>query len=386
MAPHSSKARGSLSRIWCAAALGCVGLWRSHVTTFSFTPSRRLRIARDVSRAALVVREDASLWSIHLGDEVSGSVTNLNELSADIDMGLDSKLLAGNLFISNWMPSKDGNIGEVFKVGDEVTARVRDITKLKGYRRWCLVLASADHPAFAKKPFTDFKLGQALTGTVLRKTRNMLFLDVGAVKDAGIGINEAGNLAVGDKLEVRVSSVSNARLVLLPAATMKVVGDKVTGRVVALHPPFSVDIDVGTGLPATLHLSNWLPGDGKQVDDLFKVGDEVTARVRGVKKDDRYRDIYELASADHPVFEFTPLTDFELRQQVTGKVLSGDEKYVYVDIDAVAVGAVPREEAGVRREGEAVELEVVRMSNDGLTLVPFLGPSMDSSAQDSEDV
>eukprot|EP00931_Biecheleriopsis_adriatica_P114257 TRINITY_DN8980_c0_g2_i1.p1 TRINITY_DN8980_c0_g2~~TRINITY_DN8980_c0_g2_i1.p1 ORF type:complete len:219 (+),score=27.05 TRINITY_DN8980_c0_g2_i1:67-723(+) len=165
---------------------------------------------RDVSRATARAA-DLDIETVQLGQELSGKVSSLNPKSADIDFGLNFK---GNIFVTKLGKPIDTKITDILKVGDVVTGRVQSIKKrTKGeVQDFWVELSQLDNPMFAKKPLAEFSEGDIVSGTVQRHFKNKLFVDVGAMVDAGVAIAKAGNLTAGTSIELKVTSVTNNKI------------------------------------------------------------------------------------------------------------------------------------------------------------------------------
>eukprot|EP00931_Biecheleriopsis_adriatica_P114256 TRINITY_DN8980_c0_g1_i1.p1 TRINITY_DN8980_c0_g1~~TRINITY_DN8980_c0_g1_i1.p1 ORF type:complete len:217 (+),score=35.47 TRINITY_DN8980_c0_g1_i1:65-715(+) len=180
------------------------------VSSSSGDSSLRGTRSRDVSRA-MARAADLDIETVQLGQELSGKVSSLNPKSANLDFGLNFK---GNIFITKLGQPIDTKIADILKVGDVVTGRVQAIKKrtIGDVQDFWVELSQLDNPMLSKRPLAELSEGDIVSGTVQRHFKNKLFVDVGAMVDAGVAIAKAGNLTAGTSIELKVTSVTNNKI------------------------------------------------------------------------------------------------------------------------------------------------------------------------------
>ena len=172
-----------------------------------FNPRRR-RVIGD--RKQLIVAKKAEMQKalfekIAVGDKVEGTVKNVTDFGAFIDLGGAD----GLLHISEMSWGRIENPKKVFKVGDKVTALIKDINGEK-------IALSMKFPE--TNPWADaaekYAVGNVVTGKVARMTDFGAFVELAPNKDGMVHISK-----LSDKRVAKVEDVVN-------------IGDEVTVRVV----------------------------------------------------------------------------------------------------------------------------------------------------------
>ena len=172
-----------------------------------YNPKRRRYIG---NRKTLVVAKKEELQKelfdrIHEGDIVEGSVKNVTDFGAFVDLGGAD----GLLHISEMSWGRVENPKKVFKVGDKVSVLVKEISGTK----IALSLKFADANPW-KDAATKYAVGNVVTGKVARMT------DFGAFVELETGVDAL----------LHVSQISKDHIEK-PADALKV-GDEVTAKVV----------------------------------------------------------------------------------------------------------------------------------------------------------
>ena len=175
-----------------------------------YNPKRRRYIG---DRKQLLVAEKAEkqqklLESIHVGDVVEGTVKNVTDFGAFIDIGGAD----GLLHISEMSWGRVENPKKVFKVGDTVKTFIKDINGSK----IALSLKFEDENPW-KDAAVKFAVGNEVTGKVARMT------DFGAFVELEPGVDEL----------LHVSQISKYHIEK-PSDVLKV-GDEVTAKVVVFN-------------------------------------------------------------------------------------------------------------------------------------------------------
>ena len=171
-----------------------------------FNPRRR-RVIGD--RKQLIVAKKAEMQKalfekIHVGDKVEGTVKNVTDFGAFIDLGGAD----GLLHISEMSWGRIENPKKVFKVGDKVTALIKDINGEK-------IALSMKFPE--TNPWADaaekYAVGNVVTGKVARMTDFGAFVELEPGVDALLHVSQisrdhvdkpADALTIGQEIEARV--------------------------------------------------------------------------------------------------------------------------------------------------------------------------------------
>ena len=177
-----------------------------------FNP-RRNRIIGD--RRQLLVAEKAELQKavfekLNVGDKVTGTVKNVTDFGAFIDLGG----VDGLLHISEMSWGRVESPKKVFKVGDEVEVLVKEMTETK-------IALSLKFPE--TNPWvnaaTDFAVGTEVTGKVARMTDFGAFVELAPGVDALLHVSQisrahvekpADVLAVGQEITAKIVELNEA--------------------------------------------------------------------------------------------------------------------------------------------------------------------------------
>ena len=177
-----------------------------------FNPRRR-RVIGD--RKQLIVAKKAEMQKalfekIHVGDKVEGTVKNVTDFGAFIDLGGAD----GLLHISEMSWGRIENPKKVFKVGDKVTALIKDINGEK-------IALSMKFPE--TNPWADaaekYAVGNVVTGKVARMTDFGAFVELEPGVDALLHVSQIAKehiekpsdvLSVGDEVTAKVVDFNEA--------------------------------------------------------------------------------------------------------------------------------------------------------------------------------
>ncbi len=190
-----------------------------------YDPAKR-RVIGD--RKQLIVKEKeaakaALLEKIEVGQEITGVVKSVVDFGAFIDIGGAD----GLLHISEMSWGRIGNPRKHFKVGDEVTAFIKDINDDK----IALSLKFEDTNPWLNAS-EKFAVGAIVTGTIARMTDFGAFVEIEPGVDALLHISQiarhhvdkpSDELKVGEQIEAKIvdfneeeKKISLSRKVLLP--------------------------------------------------------------------------------------------------------------------------------------------------------------------------
>jgi len=153
---------------------------------------------------------DGSTFSIHTlrsGQYFSGTVKNITDFGAFIDIGLPQDGLA---HISELAKQKVEKVGDVVSVGDAVEVWVKKVDKKRGRISLTMI-----RPIAVK--LKDIAEGDELRGTVTRLESYGAFVDIGSERDGLVHISQITHeyikhpedaLKPGDEVQVKVLKVN----------------------------------------------------------------------------------------------------------------------------------------------------------------------------------
>ena len=279
-----------------------------------FNPRRRRIIG---NRKQLLLAEKAEkqkelMERIHVGDTVEGTVKNVTDFGAFIDLGGAD----GLLHISEMSWGRVENPKKVFTVGDKVKVLIKEINGEK-------IALSLKFPE-ANPWLTaaeDFAVGNVVKGKVARMTDFGAFVDLGGV-DGLIHISEMSwgrisnpreVLKEGQEVEVFVLDVDKEKgkisLSLKDAdknpwklaADKYAVGSIVEGKVVRMVP-FGAFVELEPGVDGLVHISQIANKHVVKPEDELKVGEIINVKVLEVNSDQKKISLSK-RQADAPVEE-----------------------------------------------------------------------------------
>ncbi|HDL5114510.1 TPA: 30S ribosomal protein S1 [Mannheimia haemolytica] len=320
-----------------------------------------------VSRRAVIETEsnqdrDAVLANLVEGSEVKGTVKNLTDYGAFVDLGG----VDGLLHITDMAWKRVKHPSEVVNVGDEVTVKVlkfdKDKTRVSlglkqlGQDPWAVI--AENHPVNSK-----------LTGKVTNLTDYGCFVEIldgveGLVHVSEMdwtnkNIHPSKVVNVGDVVEVMVLEVDEERRRISLGlkqckanpweqfAATHSKNDKVSGKIKSITD-FGIFIGLEGGIDGLVHLSDisWNVSDEEAVRN-YKKGDEVEAVVLQVDA------VKERISLGIKQLESDPFTNFvdgtKKGAILTGKVVEVDAKGVKVELEGGVEAFIRANEATAER-------------------------------------
>ncbi|HGO5856926.1 30S ribosomal protein S1 [Mannheimia haemolytica] len=320
-----------------------------------------------VSRRAVIETEsnqdrDAVLANLVEGSEVKGTVKNLTDYGAFVDLGG----VDGLLHITDMAWKRVKHPSEVVNVGDEVTVKVlkfdKDKTRVSlglkqlGQDPWAVI--AENHPVNSK-----------LTGKVTNLTDYGCFVEIldgveGLVHVSEMdwtnkNIHPSKVVNVGDVVEVMVLEVDEERRRISLGlkqckanpweqfAATHSKNDKVSGKIKSITD-FGIFIGLEGGIDGLVHLSDisWNVS-GEEAVRNYKKGDEVEAVVLQVDA------VKERISLGIKQLESDPFTNFVDATKkgaiLTGKVVEVDAKGVKVELEGGVEAFIRANEATAER-------------------------------------
>ena len=165
-------------------------------------------------------------------------------------------------------------------------------------------LVAAKKAEDAKKLFDSIKVGDVVEGTVKNVTSFGAFIDLGGA-DGLLHISEMSwgriddpksVLKVGDSIKSFIKDINGEKIALslkfddanpwIAAAEKYAVGTEVTGKV-ARMTAFGAFVELEPGVDALLHVSQISNEHVEKPEDVFKIGQEITAKVVDFKQEDK---------------------------------------------------------------------------------------------------
>lgn len=173
--------------------------------------------------------------------------------------------------------------------------------RIIGNRKKLVVAQKAE---LAKKLFESIHVGDVVEGTVKNVTPFGAFIDLGGA-DGLLHISEMSwgriddpksVLKVGDTVKTFIKDINGEKIALslkfedqnpwMKAAEKYAIGTVVTGRV-ARMTAFGAFVELEPGVDALLHVSQISNEHVEKPEDVFKIGQEITAKVVDFKQDDK---------------------------------------------------------------------------------------------------
>lgn len=173
--------------------------------------------------------------------------------------------------------------------------------RIIGNRKKLVVAQKAE---LAKKLFESIHVGDVVEGTVKNVTPFGAFIDLGGA-DGLLHISEMSwgriddpksVLKVGDTVKTFIKDINGEKIALslkfedqnpwIKAAEKYAIGTVVTGKV-ARMTAFGAFVELEPGVDALLHVSQISNEHVEKPEDVFKIGQEITAKVVDFKQDDK---------------------------------------------------------------------------------------------------
>lgn len=167
------------------------------------------------------------------------------------------------------------------------------------------------HGRTARCAVDDLKIGEEVTGTVTSFHKIGAKLDLGLELPGFVHISHLSRdrvkkpediLSIGDKVTARVLHVKTATSIRSPAEIRVSIahapvfdkdidslnalkpGEEVTGSITGFNKVGAI-LDLGLPFPGFLHVRQMTEDRNKKAEDLYSIGDTVTARIRQVSGD-----------------------------------------------------------------------------------------------------
>ncbi len=308
-------------------------------------------MANSISMADLLARQEFKGISLTRGQEVTGEVVEILPQEVILDLGTKSE----GVLQKKDIPAE--NL-ENLKVGVKIQTFVIYPENESGQVVLGLHRATRGNLGPKWDKFEDaYRKGQALSGKGLEINKGGLVVEVagmrGFLPSSQIALSQAANPdeLVGKDIEVRVIEVDpkqnrlifSQKVVLsdnLKTSLAKVkAGDKVKGKVAALMP-FGVFVSFAEGLEGLAHVSELSWEKVEDPNSLFKVGDEVEAKVLSADLDTGRVNLSIKQLQQDPFAQ--KAKDFQPDDIIKGKVTKVTSQGVSVELEGEVEGFVPQ--------------------------------------------
>jgi len=148
--------------------------------------------------------------TIHVGQEVEGTVKRVTDFGAFIDIGVGRD---GLVHVSEMSPGRVAKASDIVKQGDVVTVWIKELDREKNRISLSMI-------APGTLTMRDLEEGMVVTGKVTRIERYGAFVDVGVGRDGMLHVKEMGRgyvekpedvVNVGDEIQVQVVGLDRRR-------------------------------------------------------------------------------------------------------------------------------------------------------------------------------
>jgi small subunit ribosomal protein S1 len=148
--------------------------------------------------------------TIHVGQEVEGTVKRVTDFGAFIDIGVGRD---GLVHVSEMSPGRVAKASDIVKQGDVVTVWIKELDRDKNRISLSMI-------APGTLTMRDLEEGMVVTGKVTRIERYGAFVDIGVGRDGMLHVKEMGRgyvekpedvVNVGDDIQVQVVGLDRRR-------------------------------------------------------------------------------------------------------------------------------------------------------------------------------
>jgi small subunit ribosomal protein S1 len=148
--------------------------------------------------------------TLHVGQEVQGTIKRVTEFGAFVDIGVGRD---GLVHISEMAPGRVAKATDIVKQGDNVTVWIKELDREKNRISLSMI-------APGTRTVRDLQEGDIVTGKVTRMERYGAFVDIGVGRDGMLHVKEMGRgyvekpedvVNVGDEIQVQVVGIDRRR-------------------------------------------------------------------------------------------------------------------------------------------------------------------------------
>ncbi|MDR0621494.1 MAG: 30S ribosomal protein S1 [Deltaproteobacteria bacterium] len=327
-----------------------------------------------------------TMSTLQVGNVVEGSVKNLTEYGAFIELGG----LDGLLHVTDMSWGRLSTPGDLFKVGDKVTVKVLSFDRERGRVSLGLKQMTDDPWLSASSKYSE---GQRVSGRVVSLTDYGAFVELETGLEGLIHVSEMSwtrkvrnpgtVLKVGDvvetiilKMELSAKRISLGLKQIEPnpwnaVADRYPIGTIIEGKIKNITD-FGAFIGIDEGIDGLVHISDisW-NRRFKHPSEVFKKGDQVRAVILAIDRDqERFSLGIKQLEEDPWVVAFNR---FPVGETVSGKVTNVTDFGVFIELAEGVEGLIHVSESGLPKAkplseafsvGDEVTAKVVSVSTN----------------------
>ena len=148
--------------------------------------------------------------TLHVGQEVQGTIKRVTDFGAFVDIGVGRD---GLVHVSEMAPGRVAKASDIVKQGDEVTVWIKELDREKNRISLSMI-------APGTLTVRDLEEGEIVTGKVTRLERYGAFVDIGVGRDGMLHVKEMGRgyvekpedvVNVGDEIQVQIVGIDRRR-------------------------------------------------------------------------------------------------------------------------------------------------------------------------------
>jgi small subunit ribosomal protein S1 len=148
--------------------------------------------------------------TLHVGQEVQGTIKRVTDFGAFVDIGVGRD---GLVHVSEMAPGRVAKASDLVKQGETVTVWIKELDREKNRISLSMI-------APGTRTVRDLEEGEVVAGKVTRLERYGAFVDIGVGRDGMLHVKEMGRgyvekpedvVKVGDEIQVQVVGVDRRR-------------------------------------------------------------------------------------------------------------------------------------------------------------------------------
>jgi small subunit ribosomal protein S1 len=322
---------------------------------------------RSAMEAENSVEREALLESLHEGDVVVGTVKNLTDYGAFIDLGG----LDGLLHITDISHKRMKHPSEVLSIGDEIKVKILKIDRSSGR-------VSLGLKQLGDDPWSDisarYPVGQRLSGRITNITDYGCFVEIeegieGLVHVSEMdwtnkNVNPNKVVHLGQEVDVIVLDINSERRRISlglkqctqnPWETFAAnhqKGDKISGKIKSITD-FGIFIGLEGAIDGLIHLSDisWNEGAAEEAIRKYQKGDELNTVILAIDAERERISLGLKQLADDPIANY--LNAHEKGSVVSGKVTEVDAKLATVELAEGVFGTIRASEISAEKVEDA---------------------------------
>ncbi|HOP56647.1 MAG TPA: S1 RNA-binding domain-containing protein [Bacillota bacterium] len=337
------------------------------------------------------LENEGKIFIPKVGNILTGTVVKVTDDEVLVDVGF---MCEGTIYKEYLSKEKIKSAKDLFKVGDEITAKVTKISV--GDESSVLLLSRLDleKQAAMDKYRQDLEIGKNVVAKVKKAVKGGLLLDYNTIElflpDSLLSLEntneEAKKALVKSEIEVRVIDIRNDRnrekfivnrkQVLydnLKKRERDEIGDFEVGQIVkgkvTRIMEYGAFVKIGEYAEGLVHISEISHSRTKKVEDVLKEGDEVEAKI--IKISGKRVSLSIKATQKTPWDTF--MENHKLGDKVTGKVIKKMQYGMLLEIDKDTKGLLNRIDyswdpndnlAGRLEVGDSIEVEITGINEE----------------------